>query len=111
MDEQAKKYLFDASEAIKKIHRFVSGFGFTDYDANELVQSAVERQFEILGEALNRIKKVDEQIPPQIEGFREVISFRNLLAHGYDHVDNVIVWNIIQEDLPQPAQSLDSLFT
>ena len=94
MDEHSTTHIFDAIEAAKKINRFVQSLTFAQYDMNELVQSAVARQFEILGEALNRLKKHNPELTAKIDGVREAISFRNLLAHGYDSVDNVIVWGL-----------------
>lgn len=66
-----------------------------------MLRSAVERQFEIIGEALNRVKRTDEGILAHIGGWREVISFRNILAHGYDFVEDAIVWEIIEKDIPR----------
>lgn len=109
MDKDVRKYLYDALEATKKISKFVEDKSFQNYDHDDFVRSAVERQFEILGEALNRIKRIDEKILKSIEGHRGAISFRNILAHGYDVVDNVVVWEIIQSDLPKLRSCIEKL--
>ncbi len=92
-----------------KITRFVEGKTFEEYKKDDFLCSAVERQFEILGEALNNIKKIDEEIFNSIEGSRGTISFRNILAPEYDTVDNVIVWGIIEKDLSKLKHSTEKL--
>ena len=101
--------MYDALEASKKIAQFTEGKSFQEYDKNDLLRSAVERQFEILGEALNRLKKIDQETLDSIEGYRGAISFRNILAHGYDIADNVVVWGIIEKDLPKLKASIENL--
>ncbi len=109
MDENILKFIYDALEACKRIERFVGNRSFEEYDKDDCLRSAVERQFEIVGEALNRVKKIDDEISNSIEGFREAISFRNILAHGYDTVDNIIVWSIIENDLSKLIDSLEKI--
>ncbi len=109
MDNKILKYLYDALEAANNIKQFTKGKGFNDYDSNDIISSAVERQFEIMGEALNRIKKIDSKFETSINGFREAISFRNILAHGYDTIDNILVWGIIKNDLPNLISSIEKL--
>ena len=65
-----------------------------------MLKAAVERKFEIIGEALNRIKKVQPKILDEIRDYRKIIAFRNILIHGYDIVSDPIVWDIIQKDVP-----------
>lgn len=109
MDEKILKLLYDADESIKKIDTFVADITFEGYDNNDLLRSAVERQFEILGETLNRIKKMDETLVASIEGYRGAVSFRNVLIHAYDSIDNIVVWSVIKEDLPKLKKSIENL--
>jgi uncharacterized protein with HEPN domain len=74
-----------------------------------MFQSAVERQFEIIGEALNRLSKIDPETVSKISYFQRIISFRNILIHGYDIIENTVVWDIIQEDLPNLYNQVESL--
>ncbi|MCI5168480.1 MAG: DUF86 domain-containing protein [Candidatus Electrothrix sp. GM3_4] len=74
--------------------------GEDEYSADLKTQSAVERQFEIIGEALNRIKKIDSSLLDRVDNWREIIGFRNVIAHGYDVVEDEIVWNSVKEDIP-----------
>ena len=77
--------------------------------ASEVVQSAVERKFEIVGEALGRLAKADPALAERIPRYRESIAFRNLLIHGYAGVEPARVWRIIQESLPALRNSVAEL--
>ena len=99
MKDDLRKHLLDILEAAKAIKGFVAGKSFKDYSTDELLRSGVERKFEIIGEALNRISKLAPDVLNRIRGQRDIISFRNILAHGYDSIDDRIVWGIIEENL------------
>jgi len=74
MDEQILKHVYDAVQPANKIARFVEGKTFEEYNQDDFLRSAVERQFEMLGEALNRIKKIDPVVMDAIRGHRGAIS-------------------------------------
>lgn len=80
---------------------FVSDMDFESYARDAKTSLAVERCFEIIGEALNRASKQDPDMIGTIGCHRQIISFRNILAHCYDAIEDKIVWGIIQESLPQ----------
>jgi len=73
------------------------------------LQSAVERNFEIIGEALGRIRKVDPATAAFMPNCAAIIAFRNLLIHGYDFIDNVRVWQIIKADVPRLYEQVAAL--
>ena len=107
MEIEIQKWLFDAHQASQAIRKFLKGKNFEDYTEDLMLSSAVERQFEILGEALKRIRDRDEDfLETSITGWRGAISFRNILAHGYDHIDSEIIWGIIEDDLPVLVESI-----
>lgn len=109
MSDDSSKHLYDIKEAATAIFKFVEGKTFEDYEGDEMLRSAVERKFEIIGEAINRLKRDAPTISDQISHQRAIVSFRNILVHGYDSIDNRIVWGIIQDDLGQLLEDVNSL--
>ncbi|MCI0333010.1 MAG: DUF86 domain-containing protein [Planctomycetes bacterium] len=107
---EAKKCLEDVRQAAELILQFTANKSFTDYDADALLRSGVERQFEIIGEAVNRLSKVDPVIVAALPDTPRIVAFRNILIHGYDVVDNHVVWDVIQYNLvPLHAQVVSLL--
>jgi uncharacterized protein with HEPN domain len=74
-----------------------------------LLRSAVERQFEIIGEALRRLAMDDAATARRITGHERIIAFRNILIHGYAEVDDRIVWDILERKLPTLLEEVESL--
>ena len=99
MDAEILKYLYDIKDAASAILRFVQHKSYDDYRKDELLKSGVERKFEIIGEALNKIRRDSPQLLDRIRDHRSIISFRNILAHDYNSIDHTIVWGIIEENL------------
>jgi uncharacterized protein with HEPN domain len=87
-------FLHDAIEACERILRFTQDRSLDDYRADDLVRSAVERQFTILGESLARIRQVDAARAERIPDLDRIVAFRNRLIHGYDTIDAATVWSI-----------------
>ena len=99
MQPDPRTWLFDVVQAAQRVQRFVHGRSYEDYRADELLRAGVERQFEIIGEALSQLRR---QSPELAEGIREhhkIIGFRNLLIHAYATVDDSIVWDIATQKL------------
>jgi uncharacterized protein with HEPN domain len=106
---ESKKYLFDIRQAAESLRQFTQGRTLSDYAADALLRSAVERQFEIIGEALRRLAKEDSATAGQIAEYQRIISFRNILIHGYAEVDDRIVWDVLQNKLPTLLEQVKSL--
>jgi len=106
---EAKKLLEDVRQAIAKIVQFTSNKTIDDYLGDALLRSAVERQFEIIGEALNRLDDAAHDVAERISTYQRIISFRNILIHGYDVVEDQIVWDIIVNDVPILHQQIVQL--
>jgi uncharacterized protein with HEPN domain len=70
------------------------------YQKSRITQRAVERDFEIIGEALNRIRQIDAQLIEKVSEYHRIIGFRNILIHGYDIIDEMIVWKAVENHLP-----------
>ena len=92
--------LADVDRAAADITRFTEGMDCKTYVGDALTQAAVERKFEIIGEALNRLHQTCPEVAERIPPLREVIDFRNLLIHGYAVVIPERVWDYAQNDLP-----------
>jgi len=100
MPREPAKYLFDIQQAADRIERFCAGKGFDDYSRDELLRSAVERQLEIIGEALSQLGKHAPEVLQKIPSSGRIIGFRNILIHGYAMVDDKIVWGVVETHLP-----------
>ncbi|WP_410656461.1 DUF86 domain-containing protein [Amycolatopsis sp. lyj-112] len=100
MPRDARAYLWDAVHAADLLSEFSKGEDFAGYRANAMLRSAVERQFEIVGEALNQLSKVDGELAAQIPDLGRIVAFRNILIHGYATVDDALVWQVLTERLP-----------
>lgn len=74
-----------------------------------MLRSAVERQFEVIGEALSQLSKRDAEIVTHISDHRQIIAFRNILIHGYADVDDRLVWDIVETKLPTLLREIDAL--
>jgi uncharacterized protein with HEPN domain len=109
MQLEARKLLFDMHGAAHMIRSFTAGRTFADYQADPMLRSAVERQFEILGEALNRLAKLDQVIASRFSDYRRIISFRNALIHGYDSIQDDVVWGILETGLPALEKTVSEL--
>lgn len=74
-----------------------------------MLRSAIERQFEIVGEALNQLSKVDAPLAGEIPELGRIVAFRNILIHGYATVDDALVWQVLAEKLPPLTSTLRAL--
>ncbi len=100
MKYDIKKYLFDIKTSIESVNEYLEGKkDFFEYQNNKLLRRAVEREVEIIGEAMNKILLLDPDI--QIENARQIVNTRNWVIHGYDKVDDVIIWGIVINHLPK----------
>lgn len=109
MRREAKKYLYDIQQAAGLIAGFTQGKTFAQYEVDAMLRSAVERQFEIIGEALAQLARLDEALAARISEYRRIIAFRNILVHGYAEVDPRIVWDIVESKLPALRQEVAAL--
>jgi len=106
---EIKKYLYDIQYTIRLLREFTGDKKFADYERDTMMRSAVERQFEIIGEAMAQLAKLDSALASRISKYQRIISFRNVLIHGYADVDNRLVWDVIQTNLPTLAREIDAL--
>ena len=95
-----RAFLWDVREAALSIQSFTTGMDAAAYAANDMAQSAVERKFEIIGEALNQLVKRDASLGARIPNLPQIVAFRNQLIHGYATVNVGTVWNVMKTALP-----------
>ena len=110
MVNEIKKYLFDVKESIDSIENYLGDKrDFNAYIENKMLRRAIEREFEIIGEAMNRISKIDPGI--QISSMKQIVNMRNRVIHGYDKIDNEIIWGTIVRHLPVLKDEIRRLFS
>lgn len=109
MPREPKAYLYDMRQAATLIAEFTAGLDFERYAADAMVRAAVERQFEIIGEALGQLAKLEPETAGQISDHRRIIAFRNILVHGYAGVDDMLVWDMVATRLGDLRRDLDRL--
>lgn len=95
MDNKAKKLLFDIVTALNNIDDYIGPKkDYEVYDSNAMLQDAVERNIEIIGEAVNRLLQIVPDI--EITNSRRIVDARNKIIHGYDEIENVQIWGNYQ---------------
>jgi len=109
MKDDARKNLVDILQTAEEIETFVRGMDFKTYQNSPVTQRAVERDFEIIGEALSRIRRIDEELLEKISEYDRIIGFRNILIHSYDVVDEMIVWKAVENHLPILIKEIQDL--
>ena len=109
MQRDPRAFLWDVREAALAIQNFTSGLDVTAYENNELVQAAVERKFEVIGEALNQLSKLDAAMAAHLPDLPQIVAFRNQLIHGYATVNPSTVWTIAQNSLPGLITAVQAL--
>ena len=106
---EARKYLHDIERAVELLKEFTAGKTFADYERDAMLRAAVEREFEVIGEAVAQLAKLDGSLADRISGHRRIIAFRNVLIHGYADVDDRLVWGVVETNLPTLAREVEAL--
>ncbi|MDH3258929.1 MAG: DUF86 domain-containing protein [Deltaproteobacteria bacterium] len=96
MDERVLALLYDVKSACERTERFVEGKTLGNYLSDELLRSAVERQFVIMGEALSRASRIMPELEENITDFKKIVGLRNILVHGYAVVEDEVIWGIVE---------------
>nr|WP_295783281.1 DUF86 domain-containing protein [Rhodoferax sp.] len=96
-------------ESALAIQSFTAGMDATAYASNPMAQAAVERKFEVIGEALNQLAKLDAALASRIPDLAQIVAFRNQLIHGYATINVGTVWNIAQNALPALVEAVQAL--
>jgi len=109
MQLEVSKYLLDALGACRAVVDFTRDRTLGQYADDLMLRSAVERQLEILGEAFSRLDRIAPQYREQFPQMGQVIGMRNRIIHGYDSIDDAIVWDAIQNHVPGLLRWLQTL--
>ena len=109
MPRESRKYLHDIRPAAARIAKFTKGCDYQRFAVDELLRSGVERQFEIIGEALAQLARRDPDLAKRISEHTRIIAFRNILIHGYAEVDVRVVWDIVTTKLPTLRDEVEAL--
>jgi uncharacterized protein with HEPN domain len=109
MQRDPRAFLWDVRESILAIQTFTAGMDCAAYANNDMAQSAVERKFEIIGEALNQLAKLDAALAARIPDLAQIVAFRNQLIHGYATVNASTVWNVAQNALTPLLDTVQTL--
>lgn len=109
MGNEIKTWLYDMLNAILEIEGFFSNgpMDFHNYQSDIRTKRAVERNLEIIGEAMNRILTQNPNI--SISNSRKIVAVRNIIIHGYDKVSDEVIWGIIINHIPTLKKEVESL--
>ena len=109
MDSKVQTWLYDILKAIEEIESFFidKPKKILDYQNDLKTRRAVERNIEIIGEAINRNIKQDPNI--SIENARNIIGTRNKIIHSYDNISNELIWSIVVNHLPRLKTEIQEL--
>jgi uncharacterized protein with HEPN domain len=109
MPPQADVFLETALLALWRVPKFLAGRSLKEYLADDMCQSAVERQLEIAGDALGRLRKLDSSLFARIPEGDLVVAFRNVLAHGYATLDHRRVYDVASTRAAELLKVLEDL--
>ncbi len=100
MQPKVLKYILDIQSVMTEIEsvKIKSGNNFQNFESEILLRRAIERDLEIIGEAIKKILELEPTI--QISSARKIIGLRNIISHAYDSIEPEIIWGIIQRDIP-----------
>lgn len=109
MQTRTQKLLDDVRDAAQFVLDRTTGLSAVAYENDRLLRQAVERNFEIIGEAINLIRKLDPTVASQITDADRIVRFRNVLIHGYHSIDHHAVWQVIAQSLPILLREVQTL--
>ncbi len=109
MDNRINAWLEDIERSIDEIFDFLpEKKDFFEYQKDLKTKKAVERNIEIIGEAINRISKHKES-EIEIKNAQKIIGTRNRIAHEYDNISDEVIWTIIIRELPELKMEINEL--
>jgi len=108
MKHEISTWLSDIRQAINEINEFLPDKkNFLEFQKDTKTKRAIERNIEVIGEAVNRILKADPDYP--IANARKIVDTRNRIIHGYDSVSEDIIWAIVIKEIPNLDKEINQL--
>lgn len=109
-NRNVKKYLYDIKQSIDSINEYLGeNRNFFAYQENKQLRRAVERELEIIVEAVNKALVIQPDLSDSIAEARRIVDLRNFVIHGYDKIDDVIIWGVVSKDLPLLETQIEKL--
>ena len=109
MPHRTRKLLLDINLSCQEILEFIDDKSFEDFQNDRMLQLAIEREFEIIGEALYRLSFIEEdKLADRIPEYRKIIDFRNIIAHGYDIIDDAALWDFAVNRVPELIDKVEN---
>jgi len=109
MKQKSPKWLEDIRASAAFILQASAAKTLQEYQSDPLLRAAIERHFEIIGEAMNRLARYDPEVASRTGDYPRIISFRNVLIHGYDLIDHAQVWKVVREQVPILLRQVESI--
>jgi len=109
MESKTPKLLEDIRDAAQFVRQVTDSKTLDDYRDDRLLRQAVDCNFEIIGEAVSRLARLDPATAAKIGEYPQIISLRNVLIHGYDLIDETQIWNVTQSNLPTLEADVSAL--
>lgn len=109
MQRRSRAYLADMREAATYIGELTAGHDEASYRASKPLRQLVERNFEIIGEAMRRLLHHDPDMADHFPEARKLVAFRNVIAHDYDAIDDAVVWRVATAEVPRLIAIIDEI--
>lgn len=110
MQSKIEKLLLDIRKTIEEIENFTAGKNFSDFQKDRGLQLIIERELEIIGEALNRLLRIVPELEKKLPEIHRIIGLRNIITHGYDILEYEILWDIVENKVSQLKEKLKQEF-
>ena len=108
LPRELQKYVLDIEQIISELEMIQEKYGrYEAFSKDFIAVRAVERNLSIIGEAINKMRKIDPNL--ELSGMTDIVRLRNIIIHSYDIIDSAILWRIIRKDVPILKQELKEL--
>jgi uncharacterized protein with HEPN domain len=106
MRPEGKKLLWDVAESCADVQRITKSISFEEYLGQRDTARLVERYLEIIGEALRQFEHAEPTLAVHVTALRRWVDLRNVIAHGYDFLDDQIIWDVCRNSVPSLREEI-----